>query len=594
MYDNMFSCTPCILSFSPPLCAVTISKFEPRQIVANIRRKIASEDVVPMDPFYCGFVGDIKKEGAGKYSVHGKIERLDDEHLLISELPLKRWTQNYKEFLESLMSVDPKKLIEIKDFKENHTETTVSFTITAEKEAIDAWEKDPKGLCGKFKLQASLSTTNMTLFDADGHIKRYESPEAILDAFYDVRLVMYDKRKQNLMKIIAAEKLMLSNKARFVEEVCQGTLVVSNRRRNDLLEDLKERKYDLISKTNEDSNVQDLDGNEVVDNEDDESSTAELAKGYEYLLGMKIWSLTFEKAELLRHELAEKTAELESLSKKHPSQIWLDDLAAIEAALDARDVVIQGEKADELRAQTKNSKRVDAGKAKAKKKVAKKKKEWDSSMADELSDEDDDFMDVQVKTKSTLATKKKPGTLKDPVKAKPVPSSKKPAAKAHPIILGDSSDDDFSLPLAERLQKNLKIAPSASFDSSKKRSSPRSDDTSEDELDFPDVTESQARSTKPPAAKKTARQAASGNQKTVAAKPAVKPKAKAASKKTVEFGSDSDVEILDDVTDLSPKQKDEPKPKRTGRNTSKPVQYDFSSDEDGDENYGNEDSDESD
>jgi DNA topoisomerase II len=563
-----------------------ICNFDPRQIVANIRRKIASEDTVPMDPFYCGFIGDIKKEGTGKYTVHGKIERVDDTTLLVSELPLKKWTQNYKEFLESLMTGDAKKTIEVKDFKENHTETTVSFTITAEKQMIDACEKDPKGLHGMFKLQASLSTTNMTLFDADGRIKRYDNPEAILDAFYDVRLDFYDKRKQNLMKILAAEKLMLSNKARFVEEVCQGTLVVSNRRRKDLLEDLKERKYDLISKTSEDHNVQGPDNNDVAENEDDEASTAELAKGYEYLLGMRIWSLTFEKAEQLRKELAEKTDELESLAKKQPSQLWLDDLDAIEATLDARDIVIQGEKEDELRAQTKNTKRVDAGKAKGKKKVAKKKKGWDSDMEGESSDEDNDFMDIQVKPKNTQDTKKKPAVFKEPIKAKPVPI-KKAAPKADPIALDESSDEDFSVPLAERMKKNLQIAPSASFDS-KKRSSPRSDDTSEDELDFPDLTETLSRSTKPPVAKKVARQASAKPsvkpKAKAAAKPALKPKAKAAEKKKQVPNSDSEVELMDNVSDESMKQDDAPKPKRIGRTTSKPVQYILSSDDDdGDE-----------
>ena len=77
--------------------------------------------------------------------------------------------------------------------------------------------------------------------------------------------------------------------------------------------------------------IYDTDDDEEED--DDTSSDAELAKGYEYLLGMKIWSLTFEKAEKLRQELGEKAKELEELQGTEPSQIWLNDLDAIEAAL---------------------------------------------------------------------------------------------------------------------------------------------------------------------------------------------------------------------------------------------------------------------
>ena len=279
-----------------------VSNFNPREIVANIRRKIAAEPTETMDPFYSGFTGDIKKETKGKYIVRGKIDRVDSSTLRITELPLKKWTQQYKEFLEAMMVADPKKPetpIIIKDFKENHTETTVDFTITSEKDLIDEFEQDPKGLFGKFKLQSSLSTSNMTLFDADGKIVKYDSPEAILDAFFDIRLEYYGKRKVHLLKMLAAEKLMLSNKARFVEEVCGGSLVVNNRKKKDLLEELKDRKYDLILKGQKD------DGDNETD-EEEETSTAELAKGYEYLLGMQIWSLTFEKAQELRRKLNEK------------------------------------------------------------------------------------------------------------------------------------------------------------------------------------------------------------------------------------------------------------------------------------------------
>lgn len=77
---------------------------------------------------------------------------------------------------------------------------------------------------------------------------------------------------------------MLSNKARFVEEVCSGNLVVSNRKKIELLEDLQARGYDLLDKTKA------HDDNDSSDDEsEDSSSYADLSKGYEYLLGMKLW-----------------------------------------------------------------------------------------------------------------------------------------------------------------------------------------------------------------------------------------------------------------------------------------------------------------
>lgn len=75
---------------------------------------------------------------------------------------------------------------------------------------------------------------------------------------------------------------MLSNKARFVEEVCRGELVVSNRKRSELLVDIEERGYDLFPK---DDNADDSqDGNNGDDDEvmaDCIASDTDLAKGYE-------------------------------------------------------------------------------------------------------------------------------------------------------------------------------------------------------------------------------------------------------------------------------------------------------------------------
>ena len=100
----------------------------------------------------------------------------------------QKWTQDYKEFLETMLVGDSKKPAELKDLRENHTETTVSFTLIAEKEQIDEFEQSKGGLFTKFKLSGSLSTSNMTLFDETGRIVRFDTPLHIMEAFYNIRL----------------------------------------------------------------------------------------------------------------------------------------------------------------------------------------------------------------------------------------------------------------------------------------------------------------------------------------------------------------------------------------------------------------------
>lgn len=478
--------------------STNIPNFDPRVIISNLRKKLRSEEMEKMQPFYYGFEGDIIPDAtkAGSYIINGKIERVDDETLLITELPIKTWTQDYKQFLEKLMAGSDQKKSddkkgtkketepEIKDFKENHTDTTVSFKITASKELLDEFE-DKGGLLNKFKLTGKLSTSNMNVFDEHNRIIKFDSAEKILDYFYEVRLDFYVKRKDYLLDNMRRDQRILSNKARFIEEVCSGELIVSNRKRTDILADLKQREYEMFPKAGK--NRQDTSEDEE---EDEDSSDDELAKGYEYLLGMKIWSLTYEKALKLRQELEEKTRTVSELEITPPSAIWEADLDKIEEALNERDQYYKEAAEEELRSQ-KTAKR-----RQQKKKVTKSKK-----FDDEL-DSDEEFV---VKETKKVVTKKvrnnvikasqnvsnpkpkaKPATGKSSVHQKLVEKEKK---KAPVYNLSDSDDDDIGTGMSLMDRLNKKTPGSALSNvleekaNAKKRPSPRAR-TTEDTKDF--------------------------------------------------------------------------------------------------------------
>lgn len=59
----------------------------------------------------------------------------------------------------------------------------------------DVEKAEEQGLIEYFKLRSKINTSNMICFDFDGKIKRYETPEAILEDFYPQRLAYYQKRK---------------------------------------------------------------------------------------------------------------------------------------------------------------------------------------------------------------------------------------------------------------------------------------------------------------------------------------------------------------------------------------------------------------
>lgn len=54
------------------------------------------------------------------------------------------------------------------------------------------------------------------LFDAEGKIRRYETPEQIVQEFFDLRLQFYAKRKAALLKVGNILRCSLCNVARIV------------------------------------------------------------------------------------------------------------------------------------------------------------------------------------------------------------------------------------------------------------------------------------------------------------------------------------------------------------------------------------------
>lgn len=75
----------------------------------------------------------------GGYTVIGVIDEVNETTLRVSELPVRRWTQDYKEFPESMMSrTDKVKEPFIKDYKEHNDDTTVHFEVVLSEENMDS------------------------------------------------------------------------------------------------------------------------------------------------------------------------------------------------------------------------------------------------------------------------------------------------------------------------------------------------------------------------------------------------------------------------------------------------------------------------
>lgn len=112
-------------------------------------------------PWYRNFKGTIAQLDAHRFVCSGEIATLSDDTIEITELPVKTWTQNYKEsVIEPMMeSAGPDKPAQILDYKEYHTDKTVRFIVRMQPDRLRRVELD--GLHKFFKLQSCITTTSM-------------------------------------------------------------------------------------------------------------------------------------------------------------------------------------------------------------------------------------------------------------------------------------------------------------------------------------------------------------------------------------------------------------------------------------------------
>uniref|UniRef100_A0A8C9LDZ3 DNA topoisomerase 2 n=1 Tax=Pavo cristatus TaxID=9049 RepID=A0A8C9LDZ3_PAVCR len=307
-----------------------IPNFDIRETVNNIRRLMDGNEPLPMLPSYKNFKGTIDELGPNQYVISGEVSILDSTTIEITELPVRTWTQTYKEqVLEPMLNGTEKTPPLITDYKEYHTDTTVKFVVKMSEEKLA--EAEAVGLHKVFKLQTNLTCNSMVLFDHVGFLKKYESPQDILKEFFELRLRYYGLRKEWLIGMLGAESAKLSNQARFILEKIDGKIVIENKPKKELIQVLIQRGYesDPVKAWKE------LQNKEEEGDESDEESAAATGPDFNYLLNMPLWYLTKEKKDELCKQRDNKEKELEDLKCKSPSDLWKEDLAAFVEELDA-------------------------------------------------------------------------------------------------------------------------------------------------------------------------------------------------------------------------------------------------------------------
>ena len=367
--------------------------FNPHEIILSIKSKLKGNNFLKIEPWYKGYQGEIKEnpQNKGHYIVTGKYhwDANNNRKVIITEIPIKKWTEDYKYFLQELMGIEiisrnndegksknnkkgrnkskdknsdeedklkkKKKEIIIEDLRENHTYNRVCFEVTLLEEYAKKFRDDEELFIKTFNLQSSINIKNMVLFSPEGKLKKYNSIEEILETFYNLRLNYYQLRKDYMISVLKKEVATLSNKVRFIKMVIEDELIIKKKKRIILVNELYDLKFDTQTmlnekkqKTKEEINEEielqnNRDDNQNEGNNSEEESVNGQSEGrikpkvaikeYDYLLNMNLWSLTYEKIEELLKQKEQKEKELEILEKTTIETLWNDDLDNLEEEL---------------------------------------------------------------------------------------------------------------------------------------------------------------------------------------------------------------------------------------------------------------------
>lgn len=327
----------------------------PHEIIKNLRNMMNGEEPKPMIPWYKNFNGKVIVAGDGRFVTIGKCATLDGNKLEISELPIGTWTQNYKEsLLEPLLHGGEKIKPIISDFKEYNTDTTVRYVISFLPGEFDKLLSEPGGFHRVFKLTSSVAITSMHAFDHNNCLRRYENSAVILKEFYALRLDYYEKRKRYLEGMLKAEADKLSDQARFITMKCSRELVVENKKRKAMIDELIKLGFRPDPVQTWKRSIKADDAEDVGDDEEEQQQQEAAedekpgksgkkqpvdpekafqnltdVKKFDYLLGMSMWMLTDERKQELLKNKKNKEDELKLLRSKTSKDLWVEDLDAL-------------------------------------------------------------------------------------------------------------------------------------------------------------------------------------------------------------------------------------------------------------------------
>jgi DNA topoisomerase-2 len=240
-------------------------------------------------PYYRGFKGSITPVD-NSWITSGKLTVKNTSTIEVSEVPINYTLASYTKVLNDLVE---KRVI--RDFTDLSEDDNFLFEIKTSRTFTS--DNDEDKMMDIFKLNRRV-TENFTCINENNAIEELNSEIEIIEKFIKIRLEYMSKRKDNLIKKMTESQEEIEGKLLFIEAVIKGELIISNRRKIDIETDIA-TKLPTVKKIN---------------------------GKFDYLLNMRIFSLTKEKWEELKKEYDNQVKTLRDLKKKSVKDLWLEDI----------------------------------------------------------------------------------------------------------------------------------------------------------------------------------------------------------------------------------------------------------------------------
>ena len=333
-----------------------IPTYDPIDVTNNLVSLIKGEELNKMVPYYHGFTGEIrklkdsekkKKSKYISYKMTGKYEIIDEDTILITEIPVvggKASIVKYIKFLEKKIvskdvkdkDTDKKKtnshqiLTSVKDECGNNT---IKIKIKFHSNMLQKLNREgPDAIEKALGLSTTIKTGNFHLYDEFGRLTHYENVNEIFNEFYRYRLKYYKKRRAYILKKLFNEMNIMKFKSKFIKEIVDETFVIAKRKKDDILKELKKKEYPVLHHDLEAIEPKDIedDVKEKMDFLEEEQSDNKHKKinikSYKYLTDMDLFSITYEKIKKINEEYETKKVEYDYYGKTTEKELWLKEI----------------------------------------------------------------------------------------------------------------------------------------------------------------------------------------------------------------------------------------------------------------------------